>query len=87
MSCFLCGEEITRNESTFRNPKKELGNLKIYIAAAAERTIWIVSVDATHTRAESAEGKGETMVGAKMIAISVEPHRNTIAKHAETSAA
>ena len=35
---------------------------------ASERTIWIASVDAMHTRAESAEGKGETMVGAKEIA-------------------
>jgi len=35
---------------------------------ALERTIWISSVNAMHTRAESAEGKGETMVGAKEIA-------------------
>ena len=28
----------------------------------------VASVDARHTRAESAEGKGETMVGAKEIA-------------------
>ena len=35
---------------------------------ASERTIWVASVDAMHTRAESAEGKGETMVGAKEIA-------------------
>jgi hypothetical protein len=35
---------------------------------ASERTIWVASVDATHTRAESVEGKGETMVGAKEIA-------------------
>ena len=31
---------------------------------ASERTIWIASVDAMHTRAESAERKGEMMVGA-----------------------
>ena len=35
---------------------------------ASEKTIWVASADATHTRAESAEGKGETMVGAKEIA-------------------
>ncbi len=35
---------------------------------APERTIWVASVDARHTRAESAEGKGEMMVGAKEIA-------------------
>jgi hypothetical protein len=35
---------------------------------ASERTIWVASADAMHTRAESAEGKGETMVGAKEIA-------------------
>ena len=38
------------------------------IENASERTIWIASVDARHTRAEYAEGKGETMVGAKEIA-------------------
>ena len=31
---------------------------------ASENTIWIASADAIHTRAESAERKGETMVGA-----------------------
>ena len=36
---------------------------------ASERTIWIASVDAMHTRTESAEKKGEMMVGAKEIAI------------------
>jgi hypothetical protein len=31
---------------------------------ASERTIWIASVSAMHTRAESAERKGGTMVDA-----------------------
>jgi hypothetical protein len=34
---------------------------------ALERIIWVASVDATRTRAESAKGKGGTMVGAKEI--------------------
>jgi len=33
----------------------------------APGTIWVASVHARHTRAESVEGKGETMVGAKEI--------------------
>jgi hypothetical protein len=44
---------------------------------ASERTMWVASVDARHTRAESTEGKGETMVGAKEIATLIKKKRYT----------
>ena len=54
---------------------------------ASQRTIMIASVDAMHTRAESAEGKGETIVGAKEIATWLKKERNTRVKHAAKTAA
>jgi predicted class III extradiol MEMO1 family dioxygenase len=54
---------------------------------ASQRTIMIASVDATHTRAESAEGKGETIVGAKEIATWLKKERNTRVKLAAKTAA
>ena len=54
---------------------------------ALERTIWVASVDATHTRAESAKGKGGTMVGAKEIASCKKKGKHTVVKHADNSAA
>ena len=54
---------------------------------ASERTIWVASVDARHKRAESAEGKGETMVGAKEIATLIKKKSNTRLKHAADTAA
>ena len=64
MSCFLCGGEITRDVSNTKGKNTK----KWSFENASERTIWVASVNATHTRAESAEGKGVTMVGAKEIA-------------------
>jgi len=82
MTCFLCGGEITRDVSNTKIAKK--GAFK----NASERTIWIASVDAMqHTRAGSAEGKAETMVGAKEIAILNKKKRNTQKKHAAEAAA
>jgi hypothetical protein len=63
MTCFLCGGETTRkviNAKAKKTKKRAFEN--------APGTIWVASVDARHTRVESAEGKGETMVGAKDIA-------------------
>ena len=54
---------------------------------ALERTIWVASVDARHTRAVYAEGKGETMVGAKEIAKLTKKGIYTEVKHADKSAA
>ena len=54
---------------------------------ASERTIWVASVDATHTRAESAKGKGETMVGAKEIVSCKKKGKHTVVKHADNTAA
>ena len=54
---------------------------------ASQRTIMIASVDAMHTRAESAEGKGGTMVGAKEIASWAKNNRDTQRKHAAANAA
>jgi hypothetical protein len=62
MTCFLCGGGITRSASAIEGKKTKKGWA---FENAGERTIWVASVDATHTRAESAEGKGETMVGVK----------------------
>jgi hypothetical protein len=47
----------------------------------------IASIDAMHTRAESAEGKGGTMVGAKEIASWAKNNRDTQRKHAAANAA
>jgi hypothetical protein len=58
-------EEISHEMSSMQKRKK----LKKWTCEnASERTMWVASVDATHTRVESAEVKGETMVGAKKIA-------------------
>jgi hypothetical protein len=46
------------------------------IENASDRTIWIASVDARHTRAEYAEGKGEMMVVAKEIATSTQKNKD-----------
>ena len=55
---------------------------------ASERTIWIASIDAMqHTRAGSAEGKAETMVGAKEIAILNKKKEIYEKKHAAEAAA
>ena len=54
---------------------------------ALERTIWVASVDAMHTRAESAKGKGGTIVGAKEIASCKKKGKHTVVKHADNSAA
>ena len=43
---------------------------------ASERTTWVASVDARHTRAEYAEGKGEMMVVAKEIATSTQKNKD-----------
>jgi hypothetical protein len=40
-----------------------------------------------HTRAESTERRGETMVGAKESATFINQNKNTAEKHAEHSAA
>ncbi len=47
------------------------------IKNASERTVWIASADARHTRAEYAEGKGEMMVGAKEIVTSTKKNKDT----------
>jgi hypothetical protein len=49
--------------------------------------MWIASVDATHTRAKSAEEKGETMVGAKEIATSTKKDKDMQVKHAAKKSA
>ena len=54
---------------------------------ASERTTWIASVGAMHTRAESEEGKGEMMVGAKEFVLSTKQNNNMQVEHAETTAA
>jgi hypothetical protein len=58
-------EEKPHGTSSMQKLKKQK---KRAFENAPERTIWVASVDARHTRAESAEGKGEMMVGAKEIA-------------------
>jgi hypothetical protein len=64
MTCFFCGGETTRDviNAEKHKPKKRA------FVYASQRTIMIASINARHTMAESAEGKGETMVGAKEIA-------------------
>ena len=64
ITCFLCEVGISRDVSNAKGKKPKMQAFK----NASERTTWVASVDARHTRAESAEGKGETMVGAKEIA-------------------
>ena len=83
MTCFLCGEEITRNINNTKGKKTKMRAIN----NASQRTIMIASVDAMHTRAESAEGKGEIMVGAKEIATWPKKERNTRVKHAAKTAA
>ena len=61
MTCFLCGGEITRKVINAKAKKRKRAFENV------PGTIWVASVDARHTRAESAEGKRETMVGAKEI--------------------
>ena len=58
MSCFLCGEGITRDVGNTKRGKKA------GIRTCIGKTKWIASIGALHTRAESAERKGEMMVGA-----------------------
>ena len=93
---------IVKGTSAFNATKKKKGRETVTWRDAKRRDLvtghtakdnmdcfcqcWIVSVNATHTRAESVEGKGETMVGAKEIALSKKANRCTQEKHAETAA-
>ena len=60
-TCFLCEGDITRASAILQKQKKR-------IKYVTKKIIWIASVDARHTRAESAERRGGIMVGAKAIA-------------------
>jgi hypothetical protein len=67
-------EEKPHGTSSMQKKQKPKKRAFVY---ASQRTIMIASVDARHTRAESAEGKGETMVGAKEIATLIKKKRYT----------